>query len=152
MGYQILFENFSEQIRKYLIENGQNFFEDDVFREQIKIFTPSEFRAMLFYSHYLCLANIEDNQIKDIALLLIPESDSKLAGIQIISLSSVIGEFFDFIVSTVKSMFLNEGITKFFVYLHEENKFQSMFEKYGFIQDLELPLSKCKRIHMSYYI
>lgn len=152
MGFQILQETFSELIRKNLTSGRKDIYLDDVFKEQLKNYTPSQFRAMLFYVHFLCLANVESNQIKEIALLVIPEVESKLAGIQISAMTFATKDFFEYVISNAKDLTKADMITKLFAYINGDSEFYSSFLHFNFIQDFQIQLPKYKRIHFSYFL
>ena len=149
MSYQVLSEQMSEVIRKHLINKKNNMFIDNVFLKHLQKFVPSQFRAMIFYLHYVCIADFENNEINDIVVLSIPDTSSKLSGAQILAFSVSNRNFLQFVVEQVKILMENEKFDKMFVYTDEH--WISEFRKYNFIQDLRLILPGSERIHMSYY-
>ena len=124
-------------------------FIDNVFLKHLQKFVPSQFRAMIFYLHYVCIADFENNEINDIVVLSIPDTSSKLSGAQILAFSVSNRNFLQFVVEQVKILMENEKFDKMFVYTDEH--WISEFRKYNFIQDLRLILPGSERIHMSYY-
>jgi|AKZA01.1.fsa_nt_gi hypothetical protein len=155
MNIKLMDESNSQEIRDYLLSSTKEAFIDEYFNHILFHSTLSQFRNLLFSGSAISYATYKDNKIENLGIFSLPTFDNKISNIQVISLPYDNLEFFRGVIEQLSPFIKEDNISKIVSYIvdrsGEFNQGQC-FEKYGFINELSIPIYCGSYIHFSYFI
>ncbi|MBQ3602730.1 MAG: hypothetical protein IJA02_02695 [Clostridia bacterium] len=152
MNICLLKENRYSDIKNFIEANHEKMYISDQIQDKFNYFTNTELRFLLFSGRVLCLANVENGTIIDIALLLLPDDFYNLTISKFILFSINNDTFFEKMLIKLKTILAGCCIKKIVAFVNNNERLANFLLQNGFLEEYHLTTIIGNRVRMSLLI